>query len=316
MEENGFWGSRFFLLILIVSVLAVSTAPLILGVVNVTATVTGIAPKIHSIEICDGTCALNKTIDPATAFTLRVNIGDPNGQGDINTQSFRVTLFNYLDVNSCTEDWDCNAMKLTTDAIFLGSANGCTQNIDANIFCINLPATAWTAKFLWGDVNIYVAVDDNTGLYDSNAVDRNALTANKLLNRSEDTTSGTYSGAPSQANVAFNSTQTSKPYIVTQHTGNIGIDLNIVPSLFWKSATDYYIGEGNQSWDKNGIVANEVAFTAGQNVVKTDFNRGVYPTNSQQYIWFWLDIPTGQPSGNYDGNMTYGTKISANSKYQ
>ena len=145
-------------------------------------------------------------------------------------------------------------------------------------------------------------------MFDENAVDRNALTANKILNRSEDLPSGTYNGPPDTNNVAFNNA--GKAYVTTTHNGNASIDLNILASILLNSGTGNTIGYWNESWDDNGSVSEETVFTGGFDMVKSDFNRGTYPNKSNQYAWFWLDIPKAQQSGNYDGNLTYGAELS------
>jgi len=265
-------------------------------------------PIVGQLQFCDGSCTLRDTdgIDPATAFTIQANISDPNGNADINTETFRVTLFHNTDVNTCSEDWDCNAMTVMDDALWLGTQNGCTQS--GNTYCINIPATSWTTKFMWGDLNIYVAVDDNAGAYDSNAIDVNTTFANKMINLSEDTTTGTYAGAPDSNNNAFTSTQTSNSYVETTHSGNLALDLNVLASLFWNSSTLTTMGWENESWDDSNV-ASESVFTGANDSIKTDFNRGVYPTSSTFHTYLWLDVPGAQLSGSYDGNLTFGAEI-------
>ncbi len=298
------------LTLVVFAIVATVTAPLISALVTISATVGGVAPTIGSIRICDGTCAVNKSFTGTQLFTLEVTVTDPNGASDINTQSFRVTIFSYTDLNSTAEDWDHNSMYLKNkdDNLSLGTSNGCTQG--GNVYCIKIPAAAWKDKFLWGDVNIYVAVDDNTGRYDMNAVDRNALMLSKVLNRSEDTSSGTYSGDPNSTNNPFDNASTVNAYIKTTNNGNVdlnvtckGSDFNALP--YTSFDIRYIIKDVNQSWYLSNNPTLSIPFTVDANTVTSSFHRGIYPDSNYFNLYLWLDIPNLQQSGAYDGNIAY-----------
>ncbi len=267
-------------------------------------------PTVAGIRICDGTCDITKSFSAAQAFTLEVTVTDPNGASDVNTQSFRVTVFTYGDLNSTAEDWDHNSMYLNKadDNLSLGTSDGCVQS--GNVYCIKVPNAAWSNKFLWGDVNIYVAVDDNIGAYDMNAVDRNALTLSKIITRSEDTSSGTYSGTSNTTDNAFDNASTPNAYIVTTNNGNVslsvtgkGSDFNALP--YESFNMQYMIGDGNQSWHLSDNAAGSTPFTGGTDTIAPSFHRGIYPDSNTFWLYLWLDMPNLQPAGSYDANLFY-----------
>jgi hypothetical protein len=154
---------------------------------------------------------------------------------------------------------------------------------------------------LAGTADIYVRVDDNSGLQDYNeAVE--ILTVNDSIGHTEDATTGTYSG---NANTTANAilTDQSKAYTITTHNGNVDMNLKI-------TATDLNIGVngiavGNQKWKLTDEYATSTPFTGAADVVKTVFGRGTDPTSAVQNIYHWLDIPALQPSGQYAGTLTY-----------
>jgi len=151
-------------------------------------------PSVGQIQLCaSGTCALSKTVDPATQLTIKVTVTDLDGQDDLNTESFDVQIYKSLDQNGCTENWDCNKLSIVDDNVWIGTWGGCTQT--GSTYCINLPNTAWSTKFLNGDANIYVRIDDNSGAMDANFLTAGALIVNKIASRSEDATTGAYTGS-------------------------------------------------------------------------------------------------------------------------
>jgi len=312
--EKGFFADKALLTLVVFAIIATVAAPLISAIVTISATVGGVAPTVGRIRICDGVCDINKNgvlaFSATQAFTLEVTVTDPNGASDINTQSFRVTIFTYQDLNSNAEDWDHNSLflKKADDNLSLGTSNGCTQS--GNVYCIRIPAAAWKDKFMWGDVNIYVAVDDNSGKYDENAVDRNALMLSKVLNRSEDTTSGTYSGDPNTTNNAFDNASTVNAYIKTTNNGNVsltvtgnGSDFNALPYSSFNM--QYIIKDANQSWYLSNAPTSSTPFTGSAANLTTSFHRGISPDSNYFDLYLWLDVPTLQPSGAYDGNIAY-----------
>jgi hypothetical protein len=318
--EKGFFADKAILILILTAIIAFAAAPLILGgVVTITATVGNYVPQVRQIRICNGTCAVTKAslIAAGDFFTIEVNATDPNGIADINTQSFRITMFHGgVDTNTCggTEDWDCNILYLARkdDNIKLATANGCTQTYDNNsiIYCINIPANAWTLKFLNGDVNLYVAVDDNAGGYDMNAVDKNAFTIAKTFSTTEDVPSGTYSGNPNTLNNAFVSSL-ANAYVQSTHNGNADINVTVRASDLNVSSS-IYIWDDNESWkrDSSAPTTSETFNHAFDANVRTDWNRGTYSTSAVTRIFYWLDIPAFQPSGSYTGTLTYGSAAS------
>ena len=273
-------------------------------------------PNVGMIRLCDGTCALSKTLDPATAFTVEVAVPDQDGRADVNTESFRVELYTDSDLNSAAESWDHNTMLLNypRDRLALGTANGCVQA--GSIYCITVASTGWSLKFLPGDANIYVSVDDNSHVMDYNFLGAGALSVTTQIGTSQDTTSGTYSGDAGTSDTNFLSVQTSSRYIGTTHNGNVTLDLNVVGQHFVITGvtnTGATIKDGNQTWRRAvNLAAGSTAFTAGaQTIVDDFFARGTYSDSNTVNVYYWLDIPLGSAAGVYDSNLTYGAKQSA-----
>ena len=282
--------------------------------VNVTATVTGAALTVGRIRICDGTCQnAAVSMDPSDPFTIEVTITDPNGWNDINTESLNVQFYTATDRNGCSSNWDCNAMSLALldYNIVLETANGCTHAPAGGIYCISIPSSAWTTKFLNSDANIYIAVDDNftggTHYQDYNALPATGIwTINANTSISEDTTSGTYSGAPTTNDINFTSTQTTFSYVDTNHNGNTDLNFTLTGSDLNVSAT-VYMGDGNQSWALTNFVGTGLPFSGSPDEIIGDWNRGDLATSDRnsQVVYTWLDIPNQQPVGAYTGTMTY-----------
>ena len=323
MGDEGFWTDKAILVLAITAIIAFLSAPAIMAAISVTATIANTAPAVGRIRICPsagsdaGTCVLTTTMPPATTFTLEITLTESNGQYDINTETFRVTMFHATDSNTSAESWDVNAMTMADDNLWLGSANGCSQNVPpqalTGTYCLNIPDSAWSTKFLYGDTSFYVAVDDNSNAFDSNSVDHNFLFTSYILNRSEDTTSGTYGAAlaPGMAGNPLTSDQTSNNYIRTTHNGNRSIDVNVNASDLNVSAV-LFIGDDNQWWaliDSNAV-GDATRYTGGFDAVRSDLNRGVYPTRGTFDLYNWLDVPKATLPGTYSGTLTYGAKKS------
>jgi len=322
VREQGFFADKIILALLIFSIIAISLMPLINAIVTVQATVGNRAPDITRIRICTGSCDLNVAISPGSAFTIEVNATDPNGWGDINTESFRIELYTATDLNGAAESWDHNTMLLNylPDRLVLGTANGCTQTPLTGIYCITVQSTSWSVKFLSGDANIYVSVDDNTKTEDYNFLPRGSMGVNIQLGTSEDTTAGTYSGNPGDTDQNFLSTQTAFRYIRTTHNGNVTLDLNVVGQHFVVTGatnTGATIKDGNQTWRRagpdNNLAVGSTAFVAGAQTIVDDFlTRGTSPDSNTMAVYYWLDIPAAQLPAVYDSNLTYGSKKSTN----
>ena len=273
-------------------------------------------PNVGMIQVCDGTCALGKTLDPATAFTVEVAVTDSDGRADVNTESFRVELYTDSDLNGAAESWDHNTMFLNipNDRLVLGTANGCVQA--GSTYCITIASTSWSLKFLQGDANIYVSVDDNSHARDYNFLGAGALSVTAQIGTSQDTTSGTYNSTPGTNDTNFLSGQTSpNTYIRTTHNGNVTLDLNVVGQHFVVTGatnTGATIKDGNQTWRRAlNLAVGSIAFTAGaQTIVDDLFGRGTYSDSNTVDVYYWLDIPAEQLPGVYDSNLTYGTKQS------
>ena len=269
------------------------------------------SPVVGKIMICDSDCSLSKTIDPGISFTIDVNITDPNGYNDLNTESISVELYAANDLNGCIPNWDCNVLNILDSNIWLGTANGCTHAPAVGTYCITLGSNVWTTKFLNGDANIYISIDDNSGAFDSNALTAGNLIINPNINISEDTTSGTYSGAPNTSDINFTSTQTGFSYVDTNHNGNCNIDITIRATDLNISST-VFIGDDNQSWHLTNFAGSSTAFTGTADTVLADWNRGnlVTSDSNSQVVYTWLDVPNQQQVGDYEGTLTYGSSAS------
>jgi len=304
-------NSVIFFLLFFLAMAIVLVQPTTDAAVNITATVTAGSPTVGRLRMCDGSCDGNKTLAPKTYFTVEATISDPNGYADINTASIKLELYSFYDGNGCTENWDCNRTTIIDDNIWLATANGCTHSPTTNIYCINVGMDVWSTKFLKGDTNIYVRVDDNdtsgqnTHRMDANWLrDHNSFTVNANLSRSEDTTSGTYSGAPNTTYNPFDSGQTVNAYIKTTHSGNVNMDVNLTGTDLNISAV-IFIGDGNETWNIANVTAGSTPISPVSTAAIPDWNRGSYPDSNTQNLWYWLTIPNQQPTGPYTGTITY-----------
>ncbi len=277
-----------------------------MAAINITANIGNKNPVVDQIRVCDGTCSYAKTIEPQTHLTVEVNATDPNGQDDLNWESLRIELYTDSDLNGDAEDWDHNTMTILDDNIWLATSNGCVQA--GTIYCINIPESAWTTKFLNGDANIFIMIDDNSTAQDWNSIPAGALSINQNLTRSEDAASGTYTADPNTADNAINSSE-GNAYITTTHSGNVDIDVTIRATDLNVSQT-VYIGDDNQSWALQNDSSIETPFTGGQDLVMDDLNRGSYPDSNSEDVWMWLDVPDQQPAGAYTGTLTYNATAS------
>lgn len=282
--------------------------------IPVVATVEAGTLTVGEIWLCDGDCDMPKSMDPDTYFTIKVRITDPNGWNDINTESFSIQFYSFTDTNGCTPNWDCNVTNILDHNIVIGTANGCTHAPATGIYCMTIPTSGWTTKFLNGDANVYISADDNhtggTFYRDWNALpDNNLWTINQSTGISEDTTAGTYSGVPNTDDVNFVSGQgTNEPYVDSTHNGNCNLELKITASNFTEGI--YIMEDGNQSWHLTNMAADSTPFTGGEDTVESAWTRGSDPTSNTQEVYTWLDIPDQQPPGSYDGNMTYNSSAS------
>lgn len=306
-------SSLVFFLVFFLAMAVVLVQPTADAAVTVTATVTSSSPTVGRIRICDGSCALSKTMDPRTFFTVEATISDPNGYNDINTQSIRLELYAFYDLNGCAENWDCNRTAMLDDNIWLGTNNGCTHSPIANTYCINVGMDVWSTKFIKGDTELYIRVDDNdtagvnTHRMDANWLrDNNSLTINANTSRSEDTTTGTYSAAPNTTYNAFDSGQTVNAYIISTHNGNVTMDLNLVGTDL-NVSTVIFIKDRNQSFNLENATASSIRLSGDTNAAIGDWNRGsvILMDSNTQNIWYWLSIPDQQPQGSYTGTITY-----------
>ena len=268
--------------------------------VSLTASVGNAKPDITTIEICDGTCSFAKALDPATAFTLKVYATDPNGATDINR--FDVEFYTTADTNGGTADWDANRVySLQSTA----SSQGCTEG--SNYYCLVVPATSWTTKFLKGGADVFARVFDDSDDQDANE-SIGVLTVNATYGTSQDTTSGTYTGSPNTTANPFLSGQTANANVGTTHNGNTDINVSVVATNLTKGSDTITVG--NLKWYLSNTYGSSSSFTGGTDDVQTVWGRGTDPTSATFDLWNWLDIPVSTPAGAYTGTYTYGSVAS------
>lgn len=287
---------KHILLVLLITTMLASGA---FAAINITADVGNEAPSVGAIQLCDGTCEDNKTLDPNTAYTVKVDVSDPNGQADVNTDAFKLEFYVSTDTNGDAADWD--HVTLSDEEITTGTADGCTQS--GTTYCLQVEAGDWTTKYVNGSSTVWVRAYDNSEAEDSNtAVD--ALTVNKTFGHTEDATSGTYSAGPNTTGNAITTDQTNS-YVITTHNGNSDIDLSITATQLTSGGDT--ISVGNQKWHTSDAYGSSAGFTGGSDDVMTSWGRGTDPTSASQNIYLWLDVPAAQPAGSYTGTLTYGS---------
>lgn len=267
----------------------------VLGAVNLTANVGNEAPTVGDIQVCDGTCGYAKSIDPATQFTVQVTIIDPNGAGDLNLETAKLEFYKGSDANGSGDDWDA----ITLDGVTTGTRDGCTQTGD--VYCLQVETSDWTTKFLAGVSDVYVYIEDGSSAMDSNE-SVGVLTINSNVSHTEDATTGAYSGSPNSTENAI-LTSEANAYIITIHTGNVDMNVDVTATQLDKGGDN--IPVENQKWYLSDDYGSSSAFTGGADVVKSDYARGTDPTSATQNIFYWLDIPADQESGEYTGTITY-----------
>jgi hypothetical protein len=269
--------------------------------VSITATVGNENPTVGDIQLCNGTCGYDKSFDPPSQFTVQVTISDPNGQSDLDLTALKLEWYVTADSNGGTPDWDAKALTPPTT----GTRDGCIQS--GTTYCLQVDTTDWTEKFLSGAVDVYVYVEDQSAAMDSNEAVA-IFTVNNSFGTVQDTTSGTYTGAPDTPNNAFSSTQTANAYIISTHNGNVNIEVTAAQTdLTYLTNT---IGDGNMSWYLTNDAVSSTPFTGGEDKVETVWSRGTDPTSAASNLWMWIDIPAGQVAGAYTGTLTYGSSAS------
>lgn len=288
------------LLVSLVLMMVLAMAGTAMGAVNITANVGNEFPSVEEIQLCDGTCAYQKTLDPATQFTVKVTITDPNGSSDLNLDTAKIEFYKTADSNGSGDDWDA----ITIDPASHGTRDGCTESGDT--YCLQVDTDDWTTKFLAGGADVFVYIEDNQGAQDTNE-SVNSLTVNSNVSHTEDATSGTYSGAPDSTGNAITTDQTNT-YILTTHTGNVDMNVSVTATQLDKGGDN--IPVENQKWYLSDNYSSSYAFTGGADLVKGDFDRGADPTDNTQNVYYWLNIPAETPSGEYTGTLTYGSVAS------
>jgi len=270
--------------------------------VDVTATVGNDAPVVGAIEICTGsTCAATLTADPATQFTVKVTVTDPNGASDINTTAFLLDFYNAADAQGAGADWD----YVTLPAVTTGTRDGCTQTGD--VYCLQVETSDWTTKFLSGGADIYVLAADNAAATDSNEL-LAALTVNATVGYSLDAATGSYSGQADTTENAINTDQT-KAFITSTHSGNVAIDLSVAGSDLVDGGET--ITAVNQIISSDSTYGNGTGLLIGGAAIESSWARGTDPTSATATQYFWLDIPVGTIAGSYTGTLTYSSSATA-----
>lgn len=272
--------------------------------VDVTANVGNTAPDINlsSIELCDGSCALTKSVDPASQLTIKVQIVDPNGASDINLDTLSLTI-NGNGNTGGTAGWD----KIALSPVSHGTRDGCTESGD--IYCLQVDSGDWTTKFIAGLIDsLTIAVSDNAEEAATTSGSFAAeLTVNAAVGHSEDATTGAYSGTPGNTDAIL---ANGNAYITTTHNGNVNIDITVTATALSDSVhTDIAVGQ--QKWYLHDSVGDATPFTGAADTVKSTWGRGTDPTSATQDVYYWLDIPAGQPAGAYTGTLTYNSSASA-----
>jgi len=264
---------------------------------TVSATISSSVLDVGEIQLCDGTCAFTKTIDPATQFTVKVTM---NNDSDINTSGFDVYFYQTTDTNSCSADWDC----IRKFAVTSGSADGCEAT--GSVYCLTVSPSNWTTKFIAGSGDIWVRAEKNSGEVDFNE-SVGALEVSNAISLVLDTTTATYSLVPNTTQNTITTDQ-ANPYIAITHSGNISLDLNTIGADFISGGDT--IDKANQKYNVDDNYAGATSIDGTPQVFLIDMNRGIYPTSSLRNLWLWLDCPDQQPTGTYTSSLTIGAEAS------
>ena len=262
--------------------------------VDITATVGNEVPTVGEIQICDGTCAYTKTISPATQFTVQVTITDPNGAGDLNTESILLEFYTGGDTNGGISDWDA----ITLANVTTGTRDGCDQAGD--VYCLQVDTGDWKTKFLLGSADVYVYAEDSASASDSNE-SAGSLTINATYGTTQDQSAVTFSG-----NANTNDNAQSPASIETTHNGNTDANVSVTATELTNVALDT-IAVGELKWYTSDTVGSAVAYTVGADDQQTNWTRGTVETSTSEIYntYNWLDIPADQPTGDYSGTFTY-----------
>ena len=257
------------------------------------------APSVGAVQLCDGTCAYTKTIDPASEFTVKVTATDADG--DLNVSRFGVHFYTASDGDTCTEDWDCRKK----DNLSSATANGCTASGDT--YCITVSAGSWTGKFLAGSADVNVIAYDDGGRADSNE-HAGSINVNSYAGVSADASTAIYSGNPNSTQNTILTDQTNA-YIVITHNGNCNLTATVTCATFTKNGDS--ISVENQKFNPDADVYGSATACDGtaQNM-KTGWGRGTDPTSATNSTYFWLNIPSEQPVGDYTSSLTIGATVS------
>jgi hypothetical protein len=290
--------------VLIVTLVLMGTA---FAAVDVTANVGNGVPVIDgtTMQICNGSCATDLNIDPATAFTIKVTITDPNGQADLNLSTLKLGFGNPGAIYGEANTWDSIILgEITIPTAAHGTRDGCTES--GTTYCLNVDANQWTTKFKAGAFTWAIDVNDNSG---GKATQKYTTTqllfVNGVVGHSEDATSMSYTGNPDTNNNAMLS-NTAKAYIITTHTGNVTMILKVSGTAL-DDSVHTPIAVGKQKFNGTDDSATATALTGSAAQCAPPLARGTYPTSTTQNLYWWLDIPAGQGSGAYTGTITYAT---------
>jgi hypothetical protein len=260
-------------------------------------------PTIQDMNVCaDGSCANYKALDPATEFTIRIKITDPNN--DINYSSLKIKIYKTADDNACALDWDCTQVITPTYA----NGNGCTQGNDTN--CVIFSSSAWATKFLAGGANIYAYVTDenitpnSADFQKTYSAGTQGILVNKTTGVTQDSATATYSVVPNTVQNAITTDQTN-PYILTTNNGNT--DLNISNQGADFTYLTNTITKENQKFNFENNYGAATPMDGTTQLIKNIFERGTYPTSATHSEWYWLSVPAAKPAGAYLSQIIFGS---------
>jgi hypothetical protein len=228
------------------------------------------APTINSIIINEGT-----NLDGVN-YDLNANISSATS----------VTYKCYSGTgggSGCTSgSWDCKTGSLTNSSgnNWSTSVTGTTKDTNG----------VWTCKITAGTTS-----------------DTNTATMNEIVGITIDSTSMAYALGISPSNNNPGYTNQSKNYIVVTHSGNVTMVLKVSGTAL-DDSVHTPIAVGKQKFNGTDDSATATALTGSAAQCAPPLARGTYPTSTTQNLYWWLDIPAGQGSGEYTGTLTFGSE--------
>lgn len=268
--------------------------------ITVSADITASPITVGELQLCDGTCADTKSINPALEFTVKITATGGEGES-IDTDAFDLYFYQSADTNNSSTDWDNIKLLSQTTA---GHANGCVEA--GTTYCLTVQASDWTEKFKAGTADIWVKAIDTAG--DEAFIESlEALTVGETNGVLSDSSTATYDAMANTTQNAILTDQTNA-YITLTSNANVPIDIDLNGYNFISGENT--ITKGNQKFNSENNYGEATAITGNTQEIKSALSVGTYPVSSTHNEWLWLNIPDQQPFGEYTSTLTFTSEAS------